>query len=203
MIKVYGSVYSRACMVMCVLETLGLEYEIIPHLPKGTEIKEDAYLAMNPAGKVPTLVDGDLVLWETQAILFYLAEKYGQGELWGSTPEEVADIYRWSLFVSNQLELFSLDLFLQHKFVAEENRDAAIIARANNELDRFMPILESHLDGKEFVSGGKRTVADIHGATILSWAKLVGYNYKRFPNVDAWIKRQIKSEAQQKVNAKA
>ena len=203
MIKVYGSVYSRACMVMCVLETLGLEYEIIPHLPKGTEIKEDAYLAMNPAGKVPTLVDGDLVLWETQAILFYLAEKYGQGELWGSTPEEVADIYRWSLFVSNQLELFSLDLFLQHKFVAEENRDAAIIARANNELDRFMPILESHLDGKEFVAGGKRTVADIHGATILSWAKLVGYNYKRFPNVDAWIKRQIKSEAQQKVNAKA
>ena len=158
---------------------------------------------MNPAGKVPTLVDGDLVLWETQAILFYLAEKYGQGELWGSTPEEVADIYRWSLFVSNQLELFSLDLFLQHKFVAEENRDAAIIARANNELDRFMPILESHLDGKEFVAGGKRTVADIHGATILSWAKLVGYNYKRFPNVDAWIKRQIKSEAQQKVNAKA
>lgn len=203
MIKVYGSVYSRASMVMCVLETLGVEYEIIPHLPKGTEIKEDAYLAMNPAGKVPTLVDGELVLWETQAILFYLAEKYGQGELWGSTPEEIADIYRWSLFVSNQLELFALDLFLQHKFVKEEDRDPAIIARANTELDRFMPILETHLDGKEFVSGGKRTVADIHGATILSWAKLIGYNYKRFPNVDAWIKRQIKSEAQQKVNAKA
>jgi glutathione S-transferase len=203
MIKVYGSVYSRACMVMCVLETLGVEYENIPHLPRGAEIKEDAYLTINPAGKVPTLIDGDLVLWETQAIMFYLVDKYGKGELWGNSPEEIADIYRWSLFISNQLEGFALDLFSQYKFFKEENRDPAIIARANSEMDRFMPILESHLEGKEFVSGGKRTVADIHGATILSWAKLVGYDYKRFPNVDAWIKRQIKSDAQQKVNAKA
>lgn len=203
MIKVYGSVYSRASMVMCVLETLNLEYEYIDHLPKGKEIKQDAYLALNPNGKVPTLVDGDLVLWETQAILFYLVDKYGKGELWGNSPEEVADIYRWSLFISNQLEGFALDLFSQYKFVKEENRDAAIIARANSEMDRFMPILENHLEGKEYVSGNKRTVADIHGATILSWAKLVGYDFKRFPNVDAWIKRQIKSEAQQKVNAKA
>ncbi len=203
MIKVYGSVYSRASMVMCVLETLNLEYEYIDHLPKGKEIKQDAYLALNPNGKVPTLVDGDLVLWETQAILFYLVEKYGKGELWGNSPEEVADIYRWSLFISNQLEGFALDLFSQYKFVKEENRDAAIIARANSEMDRFMPILENHLEGKEYVSANKRTVADIHGATILSWAKLVGYDFKRFPNVDAWIKRQIKSEAQQKVNAKA
>ncbi len=203
MIKVYGSVYSRASMVMCVLETLNLEYEYIDHLPKGKEIKQDAYLALNPNGKVPTIVDGDLVLWETQAILFYLVEKYGKGELWGNSPEEIADIYRWSLFISNQLEGFALDLFSQYKFVKEENRDAAIIARANSEMDRFMPILENHLEGKEYVSGNKRTVADIHGATILSWAKLVGYDFKRFPNVDAWIKRQIKSEAQQKVNAKA
>jgi len=203
MIKVYGSVYSRASMVMCVLETLNLEYEYIDHLPKGKEIKQDAYLALNPNGKVPTIVDGDLVLWETQAILFYLVEKYGKGELWGNSPEEVADIYRWSLFISNQLEGFALDLFSQYKFVKEENRDAAIIARANSEMDRFMPILENQLEGKEYVSGNKRTVADIHGATILSWAKLVGYDFKRFPNVDAWIKRQIKSEAQQKVNAKA
>lgn len=203
MIKVYGSVYSRASMVMCVLETLNLEYEYIDHLPKGKEIKQDAYLALNPNGKVPTLVDGDLVLWETQAILFYLVEKYGKGELWGNSPEEVADIYRWSLFISNQLEGFALDLFSQYKFVKEDNRDAAIIARANSEMDRFMPILENHLEGKEYVSANKRTVADIHGATILSWAKLVGYDFKRFPNVDAWIKRQIKSEAQQKVNAKA
>ncbi|WP_286239273.1 glutathione S-transferase family protein [Neptuniibacter halophilus] len=203
MIKVYGSVYSRASMVMCVLETLGLEYEYIPHLPKGKEIKQDDYLAMNPNGKVPTLVDGDLVLWETQAILFYLVDKYGNGQLWSNRPEGRADIYRWSLFVSNQLELFALDLFIQNKFVPEELRDEAIILRAQAELDKHLPILNSHLEGREFVAGDSLSVADIHGATILSWAKLVGYDFKQFPNVDAWIKRQIKSEAQQKVNAKA
>ncbi|WP_299183311.1 glutathione S-transferase family protein [uncultured Neptuniibacter sp.] len=203
MIKVYGSVYSRASMVLCVLETLGLEYEYIPHLPKGKEIKQDEYLALNPNGKVPTLIDGDLVLWETQAILFYLVDKYGSGELWGDTPESRADIYRWSLFVSNQLETFALDLFIQNKFVPEDLRDEAIILRAQAEMDKHVPVLDKHLEGREFVSGDARTVADIHGATILSWAKLVGYDFKRFPNVDAWIKRQLKSEAQQKVNLKA
>lgn len=203
MIKVYGSVYSRASMVMCVLETLGLEYENIPHLPKGKEIKQDDYLTLNPNGKVPTLVDGDLVLWETQAIMFYLVDKYGNGQLWSDNAEGRADIYRWSLFVSNQLELFALDLFIQHKFVPEELRDEAVILRAQAELDKHLPILNAHLEGREFISGTERTVADIHGATILSWAKLVGYDFKQFPNVDAWIKRQIKSEAQQKVNAKA
>ncbi|MCP4597654.1 glutathione S-transferase family protein [Neptuniibacter sp.] len=203
MIKVYGSVFSRASMVMCVLETLNLEYEYIPYLPKGKEIKQDEFLALNPNGKVPALVDGDLVLWETQAILVYLVDKYGDGALWANTAEERADILRWSLFVSNQLELFALDLFLQNKFVPEELRDEAIILRAQAELDKHLPVLNNHLEGREFVSGTERTIADIHGATILSWAKLVGYNFKQFPNVDAWIKSQIKSVAQQKVNAKA
>lgn len=203
MIKVYGSVYSRASMVMCVLETLGLEYEYVPYLPKGKEIKQDEYLALNPAGKVPTLIDGDLVLWETQAILIYLVDKYGNGTLWSETPEGRADITRWSLFVSNQLELFALDLFIQNKFVPEDLRDEAIILRAQAELDKHLPLLNNQLEGREFVAGDNLSVADIHGATILSWAKLVGYNFKQFPNVDAWIKRQLKSEAQQKVNAKA
>ncbi|PIE25091.1 MAG: glutathione S-transferase [Neptuniibacter caesariensis] len=203
MIKLYGSVYSRASMVMCVLEALELEYEYIPHLPKGDEIKQDDYLELNPNGKVPTLIDGDLVLWETQAILFYLVDKYGNGKLWSDSPEGRADICRWSLFVSNQLELFALDLFIQNKFIPEDLRDEAVTLRAKAELDKHLPVLDSHLKGRNYVSGDSCTVADIHGATILSWAKLVGYDFKQFPNVDAWIKRQIKSEVQQKVNAKA
>ncbi len=203
MIKVYGNVYSRAGIVMCALETLGLEYEYIPYLPKGAEIKSDEYLALNPAGKVPTLVDGDLVLWETQAILFYLADAYGNGQLWGDTAKERADVYRWAFFVSNQLEAFALDLFVQHKFVPEEQRDAAIIARANLELEKNLPILNQQLEGRAYLLGDKPTVADIHGASILSWVKLVGFDMKRYPNIDTWIKRQIKSEAQQKVNTKA
>ena len=203
MMKIYGNVYSRAGIVMCALETLGLEYEYIPYLPKGPEIKTAEYLALNPAGKVPTLVDGDLVLWETQAILFYIAEQYGQGQLWADTAKERADIYRWAFFISNHLEGFALDIFTQHRFVAEADRDAAVIARANRELDLYIPLLEKPLENHEYILGDKPTVVDIHGASILSWAKLVGYDTKRFPSVDAWIKKQIKSEAQQKVNAKA
>lgn len=201
MIKVYGGVFSRGSMVMCALETLGVEYEVVSMTARDANTQTEEYRALNPTGKLPTIVDGDLVLFETQAILFYLAQKYGNGLLWAETPEEVAEIYRWSLYVSNQMEVPSLDLLLQMKYSPDGKGDADKIAAASAELDRFLPVLEKRLEGREFVAGDKRTVADIHGASVLAWAKLTGFDYDRYPGVHAWIKRQLTSEAQQRVMA--
>jgi len=203
MIKVYGGVFSRGSMVMCALETLGIEYEMVSMSARDPNTQTAEYRALNPTGKLPTIVDGDLVLFETQAILFYLAQKYGNNLLWADTAEEVAEIYRWSLYVSNQMEVPSLNLLLQMKYSPDGKGDPAKISEANAELDRFLPILEQRLEGREFVACDKRTVADIHGASVLAWAKLSGFDYDRYPNVHAWIKRQLKSEAAQRVMAKA
>ncbi|MGB0468075.1 MAG: glutathione S-transferase family protein [Pontibacterium sp.] len=203
MIKLYGGVFSRGSMVMCALETLGLEYESVPMRARDADTQAAAYLALNPTGKIPTLVDGELVLWETQAILFYLAQKYGEGLLWAETPEAVAEIYRWSLFVSNQMEVPALELLLQMKYSSDGKGDAEKVAAATAELHRFLPVLESRLEGHRFVAADKQTVADIHGAGILAWAKLAGFDYDRYPHVHAWIKRQLSSDAQQRVMAQA
>lgn len=203
MIKVYGGVFSRGSMVMCALETLGVEYEMVSMTARDPNTQTEEYRALNPTGKIPTIVDGDLILFETQAILFYLAQKYGDNLLWAETPEEIAEIYRWSLYVSNQMEVPSLDLLLQMKFSPDGKGDPEKVAKASAELDRFLPILEKHLEGREFVACGKRTVADIHGASVLAWAKLTGFDYDRYPNVHAWIKRQLSSDAAKKVMAKA
>lgn len=203
MIKVYGGAFSRGSMVLCALETLGVEYELVPLTARHEFTRSEEYRALNPTGKIPTLVDGDLVLFETQAILFYLAQKFGDNLLWADALEDVAEIYRWSLYVSNQMEVASLNLLLQMKYSPDGKGDPDVLAQSNAELERFLPLLESHLEGREFVACGKRTVADIHGASVLAWAKLAGFDYDRYPNVHAWIKQQLKSDAAQRVMAKA
>jgi len=202
MIKVYGSVFSRAGMVMLALEELGLEYEAVDMLPRSEQTQSSEYRALNPTGKIPTLVDGDLVLFETQAILFFLARKYGNGRLWGSTPEEEADILRWSLFVSNQMEVPALDMLIQFKF-SKGNPDQAVMDRATAELNRFLPTLERQLDGRKWISGDHFTIADIHGAMVLSWPKLGGFDYTAYPEVHRWIKSVLSHPAQKKLMAKA
>ncbi len=202
MIKVYGSVFSRAGMVMLALEELGLEYEAVDILPRSEQTQSSEYRALNPTGKIPTLVDGDLVLFETQAILFYLARKYGNGCLWGITPEEEADILRWSLFVSNQMEVPALDILIQFKF-NKDNPDQSVIERASGELNRFLPTLEQQLQGREWISGDHLTIADIHGAMVLSWPKLGGFDYSAYPEVHRWIKSILSHPAQKTLMAKA
>ncbi len=202
MIKVYGSVYSRASMVMCVLETLGLEYENIPMLPRSEEAQSDEYRAINPTGKLPSLVDGDLVLWESQAILFYLARKYGNNALWVDNLEQEADLYRWSLFISNQIEVPALDMLLAIKY-AEGEPDQAVIDRQAQTLARFLPVLENHLQGKEFLVADKLTVADFHAAAVLSWPKVSGFDFQTYPAIKGWLSRILTLPVQKKVRSQA
>lgn len=202
MIKVYGGLYSRASMVMCVLETLGLEYENIPMLPRSEATQSEEYRALNPTGKLPTLVDGDLVLWESQAILFYLARKYGDAELWVDTIEQEADLYRWSLFISNQLEVPALDMLLALKY-AQGEPDQAFIDLQAQTLTRFLPVLENHLQGKDYLVSGKLTVADFHGASVMSWPKAAGFDYQPYPAIERWLNRITALPAQEKVRSQA
>ena len=202
MIKVYGSVFSRAGMVMLALEELGLEYESVDMLPRSEQTQSDEYRALNPTGKIPTLVDGDLVLFETQAILYYLARQYGAGRLWAETPAEEADILRWSLYISNQMEVPALDMLIQFKF-SNGQPDSAALERAGDELNRFLPLLEQQLDGREWLSGNRFSIADIHGGMVLSWPKLAGFDYSRYPNVHRWIKSVLSHPAQKRLMDKA
>lgn len=202
MIKVYGSVFSRAGMVMLALEELGLDYESVDMLPRSEQTQSPEYRALNPTGKIPTLVDGDLVLFETQAILYYLARQYGEGRLWAQTPAEEADILRWSLYISNQMEVPALDMLIQFKF-SGGNPDQAVIERATAELNRFMPLLEQQLDGREWLSGDQFSIADIHGAMVLSWPKLAGFDYAAYPNVHRWVKSVLSHPAQKRLMERA
>lgn len=185
---------------MVVLETLGLEYEVEEMLPRSPQTQTADYLALNPTGKVPTLVDGDVVIFETQAILYYSVRQYGNGKLWADTPAGEASIWQWTLFISNQLEAPALDMLLQVKY-AGDTPDQSALAKAAEQLTRFLPVLEQRLAEQDYLCGEK-TFADIHGALVLSWPKLAKFDYSAYPAVERWLRMMLSSEENKRVTAR-
>src|SRR5262245_27813941 len=103
MIRLYGPSQTRAFRVLWLLEELGVPYE---HVRGGNpaELRSPEFLKLNPNGRVPVLVDGDVVLFESLAINLYLAERYGAESLWPKTPGERAQAVQWSFWVVTECE---------------------------------------------------------------------------------------------------
>ncbi|ERT03793.1 glutathione S-transferase, N-terminal domain protein, partial [Lyngbya aestuarii BL J] len=100
MLKLYGGAFSRASIVQWYLEEIGIPYEfVLLDMKAGAHLEPD-YLAINPIGKVPAIVDGDVKLWESGGILLYLADKYGKMP---DSPEKRGEIYQWVLFANSTL----------------------------------------------------------------------------------------------------
>jgi len=141
MLKLYGGALSRAAIVQLYLEELGVPYEFITlDMPAGEHLQPE-YLAINPMGKVPAIVDGDFKLWESGAILLYLAEKYDQMP---NSAEKRAEIFQWVVF-SNSTLLRGL--------LTEEMRA--------KEMPQLLTPLNRTLSQQPFLLGDEFTVADL------------------------------------------
>jgi glutathione S-transferase len=148
------------------------------------------YLAHNPMGKVPTLVDGDLVLWESPAIMLYLARASGGASIAPEEPRAQADMLRWMFFGASHLDPYFTTLVVERflKLRRGEQPDEAIVASAMQWLARFVPVVEQHLAGREFVTG-QFTLADITLGCTLELSPIVGLDLAAYPNVRAWLGR--------------
>nr|WP_284500368.1 glutathione S-transferase family protein [Microbulbifer sp. GX H0434] len=169
MIKLYGTPPTRVLRVIWLLNELGLEYEIHPvDLLKG-EARRDDFLALNPAAKVPVLVDGDLVLTESAAIQLYLAEKHPEAGFIPQSLQERAQMYRWIFFLVTEIEQ-PLWRIGRHTFLYPEDKrlpqDAEL---AKRECREMVDVLERHMQGREFVVGDRLSVADFNAAYTLDW----------------------------------
>ncbi|NEQ15686.1 MAG: glutathione S-transferase family protein [Moorea sp. SIO3E2] len=169
-LKLYGALRSRAAIVQWYLEELGVPYEYILLDMKAGEHKQPEYLSINPMGKVPAIVDGDFKLWESGAILVYLANKYGETP---SSLEEQSDIVQWVLFANATL---GLELFLDD--------------RREKETPRLLKPLNEILTDKPFLLGDNLSVADIAVGSYLAYAKiLVNLDLKEYPAVADYVMR--------------
>lgn len=150
--------------VLFALEEAELDYEREDYGRLFENTKTAEYLSMNPTAKVPTLVDGETVIWESNTILRYIANTQAP-HLTGSTPAETTEVERWMDFLLAAINSGYLAAFKGSKLAPDE-RPAGFEAQIS-ELHANMSIIDAHLSDKTFVALGKLTLADIALAPIM------------------------------------
>ncbi len=199
MIKIYGSNRSTGFRCYWFLEELGLPYEtVLVDFAKG-ENKSPEYLKLNPNGKVPTMMDGDFVLWESMAINYYLMEKEQAMQFVGTTLQEHAEVNKWNFWALTDVSAEFLPLILQKYRKTPDNE--VITASREQGIPHYLAVLEAHLADKEYVALGKFTLADITVMSVVRLATFVDFDLSSYPNVMAWMSRLSEREAYKKASA--
>lgn len=170
--KLYGTVPSRALRVLWLLRELDIECEVVTvNLGTGEQRGPD-FRALNPAGKIPVLVDGDVVLTESVAITLYLAEKYPGKGLIPTSLADRAQMYRWIFFLVTEIELPLWRIALHTRIYEAAERRPEEVALATRDGRAMIDVIENHMQDREFFVGDHLTVADLNAAYLLDWANL-------------------------------
>jgi glutathione S-transferase len=192
MLKIHGRINSiNVQKVVLACEELKLPY--VRHDAGGAFgiVQTAAYKAMNPNSLVPVLVDGDLVLWESNAIVRYLAAKYGAGTLWPVDPAARALSDRWMDWQTTNLSVKMHAAFWGLIRTDPEKQDAAAIAVSAAATEASMAILDAALAGKPFIAADHVTMGDIPLlAAAFRWFNLPLARESR-PHVEAWVARMM------------
>ncbi len=197
MIKIYGSPRSSARRCYWLMEELGLAYETVEVDFQKNEQKSPEYLKLNPNGRIPTMVDGEFVLWESIAINTYLAEK-NNSDLCGVTLEERALVAQWNFW--SAIHLYGpFEVLILQQYRKTPDSEATIAARA--EIPEYLTILNNHLQNKEYMVGNHFTLADITAATVVIMSSFVNYDISSYQHIGAWVKRLSERPAFQKFAA--
>ena len=184
MITLYGTpVSGNAYKVRLLLSLLGVEFEEIDIDLMAGENRTESFLALNPRGQVPVLVDGEVTVWDSQAILVYLARRYGEAWL-PADPAPMAEVMQWLAVSENEL-LFGL---ARARAVLHFGRDFDLAAsqaygRAG------LKVLEQHLAGNEWLAAGRPTIADVACMPYAALSHMGDLPLDGHPAVRAWIDR--------------
>jgi len=206
-LQLYSLPTPNGVKVSIMLEEIGLAYE--PHRIDigANETWTPEFLSLNPNGKIPAIIDPDgpggkpLGLFESGAILVYLAEKTGK-----LIPSDAAGRYetmQWVFFQMAAIGPMFGQVGFFHKFAGREYEDKRPLERYRNEAKRLLGVLNTRLDGRQWIMGDEYTIADI---SMLGWVRnLVGFygardlvEYDSFTNVDPWLQRGLARPAVQR-----
>lgn len=170
------------------LEECGLKYEVMPMDMKAKQHKSTDYMKLNPNGKIPTLVDGGFVVWESIAINRYLAEKY-KPELLGKSIEDRAHIDQWSVWSMVECQPPLVDLLIQIAFVPEPHRDNNLIEKSKERIPQKLTVLDQSLQGKEYIVSNFFSLADLNLASVVNIAPALGLDIHEFKNITKWLEK--------------
>jgi glutathione S-transferase len=186
--KLYEFGPTRSIRVRWTLQELGVDFESIPVNLIAGEHRRPEFLKINPAGKIPVLVDGDFVLTESVAIVLYLAEKFPDKGLIPTDLTQRAQVNRWLLFAATELEQPLWRISRHTVLYPKDQRLPGDVLLASQEFSAMAGVLEKHMQQRQFIVGDSVTVADFVVAYTLDWANEVQL-LDGFPQLLAYMKR--------------
>jgi glutathione S-transferase len=187
MLKIYGrNTSSNVQKAMWAVGELNLKHERLDVGGAFGKNKEPDYLAMNPNGLVPTLVEGDFILWESNAIVRYLARAYGAGTLEPSDPKQIALANQW---MDWQLSVVAPAIF--HAFwglirTPAEKRDMAAITESQRKTTEAMQILDAQLSRTAYVAGERFSMGDIPVGVMAYRFRQLCPERPHMPHLERW-----------------
>ncbi len=190
MLKIWGrATSSNVQKVMWLCAELSLPHERIDAGGPFGGTREAAYLAMNPNGLVPTIADDDFVLWESNTILRYLANRHAARDWYPVEPRSRAQVEKWMDWSTTTFGPALFNAFWQLVRTPEGERDAALIADSARKTGAVLRIADAQLAGRAFLCGDAPTLADICvGVNLYRWFELP-LERPELPALRAWYER--------------
>lgn len=200
MLKIWGrSNSNNVRKVLWCAEEAQLSYERIDVGGPFGQLDQPEFLARNPNGLIPVLEDADLLLWESNAIVRYLAATYGAGTLYLQNPAQRAVGDKWMDWTTSSFATAFATLFIGLVRTAPEQRDAQAIEAARLRCCQMLALAEQALGEQPFLSGASFAMGDIPlGCFIHSWLSLPIERPSQ-PNLQAWYARLCQRPAYEKV----
>jgi glutathione S-transferase len=188
--KIYWIKTQASQRVLALVKHLDIDAELIELNLKARELKSEAFSKINPNQKVPVLVDGETIIWESSAIMAYLCIKVGS-DMWPShNPLEQVEVLRWLSWNDQHwgratgVPYFE---FVVKSYLKIGPPDKDLVAKENADLVRFAKVLDDHLKGKLFVACHRVTIADFQLASMACYWKESEMPFEQFPNIIRWL----------------
>lgn len=206
-LTIHGISASRAIRPLWAATELGLDFKHVNTPYQGGVTRTPEFLALNPNGHIPVLVDaredGDVVVWESMACALYVARHHGQADGRGITPAtalEDAEALRWSFWAVSETEGDALTVLTHRLAIPEDRRRPELAKAAERRLAAPFRVIEQHLErqraaGKSHLAAERFTIADLCVASVLNWARPAEALMATHPLTHDWIKRCIERPA--------
>jgi glutathione S-transferase len=218
-LTIYGIAASRAVRPLWAATELGLRFEHIPVNYQTGATRTPGFLAINPNGHIPVVVDhrtsdngddgGDVVVWESMAGALYIARHHGQPDglsITPASPREDADALRWSFWTVSECESDALTVLMHRLVMPPERRKPELVEAAERRLAVPLRVIEQHLvaqraRGQVHLAAARFTVADLCVASVLNWVRPARSLMDAHPLTRDWVSRCIERSAHQAVKA--
>ena len=175
------------------LSHLGIEYERVTVDIFNGEHKSESFTKLNPNQKIPVLADGDYILWESNAVLLYLAKKYSPNDYLSEDPKSFGLISQWLIFGKTSIDPYLAVSRYFVKILGEGNYNIKQLENLQSQGNNTLRIMDNHLLNNDFLAGNY-SIADMACYPYIKLSNEGGFDISVYPNVENWVKRIEKQE---------